>query len=1033
MTQVTTKNLKRWLLRMIVCCALLVPPFALAFPGTAYAGGSTASDNFQRADGPLGSNWTDVSDGGMAISGDAAAGTASAGVSGDMWTANTFGSDQFSEFSLTSVQPTGTQWIGAMVRAQSGGQSAYVGFYYANNGSPELMLFKRQSGGWTQLGSTFASGALSSGTQLEVTAIGSTVSMLENGAQEITATDTSLTGGAPGLMSYGTGQAAAWSGGDAANTTYTVGGTVSGLSGTVVLQDNGGDSLSVTANGSFTFATPLAGGAPYNVTVSSYPSGQTCSVTGGRGNVAAANVTSVTVACQAGTPSTSASDNFQRADGPLGSNWTDITDGGMSISGDAATGTSGVSGDVWTANTFGNDQFSQITLTSTQLTGSQWIGGAVRSDNSGQDAYAGIYFWNNGSPELMLFKRQGGAWTQLGSAFASGALSAGTQIEVTAVGSAVSVLENGTTEISVTDTSLTSGAPGLMAYGTGQAAGWSGGNASSAPAGGGTGSGSTGSGGGTSSNGGTATPAVSYTVGGTVSGLSGTVALQDNGGSALSVTANGSFTFATSLASGASYNVTVSAYPSGQTCAVAGGTGTVASANVTSVAVTCQAATPVSSASDNFAQANGPLSPNWAGITDGAMAISGDAAVGTSSGLTGDVRVDGSYNSNQFSQITVTSTQLTGTQWIGAAVRVQSGGQNGYFGIYNWNNGSPELMLFLRNGGTWSQLGSSDSTAPLAAGTTLRVEAVGSTIALLAGGVQAVAVGDTTFTGGAPAIVANGTGQEGSWSGGTQGFQVNYISTDSTGVKTYDVISASDSDGPQPLRVLQPTSPASGVKHNFLFVLPVEPGLQNNFGDGMQVLQGLDAEDKYNLTIVEPSFGIDPWYADSPTSPAVQYDTFMTSELAPWVSQNLSTTGTEQSWLIGFSKSGIGGQDLILRHPGVFTLAASWDFPADMTTDTRFGSDSEAGYGTDANFQSNYELSKAFLDAHKAPFTSANRIWIGGYGLYQQDDSDYAALLTTEGIQHLTETPTQMSHTWTSGWVPLAMAGLYQDSLNLPS
>ena len=32
----------------------------------------------------------------------------------------------------------------------------------------------------------------------------------------------------------------------AAATTYTVGGTVSGLSGTVVLQDNGGDNLSVT-------------------------------------------------------------------------------------------------------------------------------------------------------------------------------------------------------------------------------------------------------------------------------------------------------------------------------------------------------------------------------------------------------------------------------------------------------------------------------------------------------------------------------------------------------------------------------------------------------------------------------------------------------------------------------------------------------------------------------------------------------------------------------------------------------------------
>ncbi len=40
--------------------------------------------------------------------------------------------------------------------------------------------------------------------------------------------------------------------------TYSVGGTVSGLSGTVVLQDNGGDDLSVAANGPFTFATKLA-------------------------------------------------------------------------------------------------------------------------------------------------------------------------------------------------------------------------------------------------------------------------------------------------------------------------------------------------------------------------------------------------------------------------------------------------------------------------------------------------------------------------------------------------------------------------------------------------------------------------------------------------------------------------------------------------------------------------------------------------------------------------------------------------------
>ncbi len=43
-----------------------------------------------------------------------------------------------------------------------------------------------------------------------------------------------------------------------AGPTYSVGGSVSGLSGSLVLQDNGGDDLTVTGNGSFTFATKLA-------------------------------------------------------------------------------------------------------------------------------------------------------------------------------------------------------------------------------------------------------------------------------------------------------------------------------------------------------------------------------------------------------------------------------------------------------------------------------------------------------------------------------------------------------------------------------------------------------------------------------------------------------------------------------------------------------------------------------------------------------------------------------------------------------
>ena len=113
---------------------------------------------------------------------------------------------------------------------------------------------------------------------------------------------------------------------------------------------------------------------------------------------------------------------------------------------------------------------------------------------------------------------------------------------------------------------------------------------------------------------------------------------------------------------------------------------------------------------------------------------------------------------------------------------------------------------------------------------------------------------------------------------------------------------------------------------------------------------------------------------NDPNDVNLQYETFMTTELQPWVKANLSTTGTEQHWLIGFSKSGLGAQDLLLKHPDLFTLAASWDFPADMSTYDQYGPGSTANYGTDANFQVNYRLTADFLSAHAAPFTSASQL-----------------------------------------------------------
>ena len=699
----------------------------------------------------------------------------------------------------------------------------------------------------------------------------------------------------------------------------------------------------------------------------------------------------------------STSDNFARADGPLGPNWTDMTDGGLTIASQVVEGgNSSNTGDMWTAETFGSDQFSEVQTTATPLTGDEWIGPSVRSQDGGASDYVGIYYWNSGSPVLMLFLRLSDAWEQLGATYNSGVLAAGTTLEVMATGTTITFLEDGVPCITASDSSLTGGAPGIMAYGTGEAADWSGGDVEvGAP----------------------------QSIGGTISGLSGTVVLADNSSDQLSLSANGPFTFASQVPSGSQYQVTVQTNPTGQTCSVANGAGTVGTTGVTDVTVSC-VTEGNGSATDNFDRANGPLGPDWTDATEGGLAVSSDEVVGTNAnGTSGDIRTAENYNSNQYSEIQVTSTQLSGTEWIGASVRVQDGGQEGYVGIYYWNNGSPELEVFNRTGSTWDQIGPAFNCGPLPAGTTLKLMVVGSTLSFLENGVERSAGYDPTYTGGDPGIMVYGDGEVGTWSGGTAGFEVHYLSTDANGVESYDMISANNGYGPQVLRVLNPTDPAAGVPHNFIYTLPVQPGADNTtYGDGLDTLESLNAQNQYNLTIVEPSFGIDPWYADNPLDANEQEETFMTTELVPWVMANLSTTGTEQNWLIGFSKSGYGGMDLLLKHPNLFALGAFWDFPADMSSYDELGSDPAASYGTDANFQANYRLTQAFVDARKAPFLSSNRIWLGGYSLYETDVTDFDALLTAEGIPHTLGPMQDVVHAWTSGWVPAALTALSQDS-----
>ena len=405
---------------------------------------------------------------------------------------------------------------------------------------------------------------------------GRSVTLLDNGGNSLTVTangsftfTTALAGGATYAVTVGTqpsGETCAITNGSgtvgsanvtnvavacAANT-YTIGGTVSGLiSGrSVTLLDNGGNSLAVTANGSFTFTTAIASGATYAVTVGTQPSGETCSVTNGSGTVGSANVTNVAVACAASTytiggtvsglisgrsvtlldnggnsltVSANGSFTFTTA---LASGATYAVTVGTQPTGETCTITNG-------SGTVGSANVTNVTVACTANT--YTIGGTV----SGLSASTSVKLLDNGGNSLTVSAN--GAFT-----FTT-AIASGSTYSVT-----VGTQPTGET-CTVTNGSGTVGSANVT-------------NVAVACA-----------------------TTKTFTIGGTVSGLnaSTSVTLLDNGGNSLTVSANGSFTFTTAIASGSTYSVTVGTEPTGETCTVTNGSGTVGSANVTNVAVAC--------------------------------------------------------------------------------------------------------------------------------------------------------------------------------------------------------------------------------------------------------------------------------------------------------------------------------------------------------------------------------------------------------------------------------------------------------------
>jgi N-acetylneuraminic acid mutarotase len=329
---------------------------------------------------------------------------------------------------------------------------------------------------------------------------------------------------------------------------YSIGGSLTGLlaNNSVILQDNGGNSTTLSANGSYTFSGQIASASPYAVTVSTQPPGQTCAVTNGTGTVISGNVSNANVACSDNSYNIGVTVSGLTASGLVlqdngGDNLTISADSTVNFATTVASGSgydvtflSQPAGETCTiTGGSGTVASSTVAVTVACTPNPYTVSGAVSGLVSGNS----VTLQNNGSNDTTVSANSG---FNFSTPVASGSTYAVTVLTQPA----------GQT-CSVSNGSGTIGAANI-------------------------------------SNVTVACSDNTYNIGVTVSGLTASgLVLQDNGGDNLNVSANGSVNFATPVASGSGYAVSVLSQPTGQTCTVSGGSGTVTSANVAGIPVSC--------------------------------------------------------------------------------------------------------------------------------------------------------------------------------------------------------------------------------------------------------------------------------------------------------------------------------------------------------------------------------------------------------------------------------------------------------------
>jgi len=231
-------------------------------------------------------------------------------------------------------------------------------------------------------------------------------------------------------------------------------------------------------------------------------------------------------------------------------------------------------------------------------------------------------------------------------------------------------------------------------------------------------------------------------------------------------------------------------------------------------------------------------------------------------------------------------------------------------------------------------------------------------------------------------------------------------------LRTY-IVKSPHQQGEVKIRVLAPSDIKPQERLRVIYLLPVEAQEQSRYGDSIRAVQEDDLWKKHRAIYAAPSFSALPWYADHPTDPHLQQETYFRKCVIPLLERDYPVIAAPRGRLpLGFSKSGWGAWTLLLRHPEEFDRAIAWDAPLTMTKVGKYGN--LPIFGTQENFNE-YQITKLlrnFKSDDRQP-----RLLMTSYDAFRAHHQDAHKLLQELAIPHIYRDGPYRKHHWESGWV----------------